>query len=84
MATPLALITPMQRAVDACGSAVALGQRLGVTGQAVRLWVRRGFPPASRVLQIEAATEIQVTRYELRPDLYPRGRVPPPLSEAEA
>ena len=49
-----------------------IAQRLGITESAVRHWangVRR--VPAERVLTIEQVTGGQVTRYELRPDIYP-------------
>lgn len=45
---------------------------LGVTESAVRHWIsgiRR--IPAERVLAVEHATGGEVTRYELRPDIYP-------------
>ena len=49
-----------------------IAQRLKVTESAVRHWangVRR--VPAERVLAVEHATGGQVTRYDLRPDIYP-------------
>lgn len=47
-----------------------LAAALGVSEMAVSQWkVRR--VPAERVLQIEVLTG--VPRYELRPDIYPRG-----------
>lgn len=39
-----------------------------ITAQAICDWKRC---PAPRVLQVEAATNGEVTRHELRPDLYP-------------
>ena len=49
-----------------------MARRLGVTPGAVQKWAQLGRIPAERVLAIEAATEARVTRYELRPDIYPR------------
>lgn len=49
-----------------------IAHQLGVTEFAVRHWAngtRR--IPAERVLAIEEATGSNVTRYELRPDIYP-------------
>ena len=49
-----------------------IAQQLGVTEGAVRHWAngtRR--IPAEQVLALESATGGRVTRYELRPDLYP-------------
>jgi DNA-binding transcriptional regulator YdaS (Cro superfamily) len=60
----------IERAFQILGSQLALAVRLGVTPQAVVKWKRR--VPSERVLDIEAATGGQVTRHDLRPDLYPR------------
>lgn len=50
----------------------AFAQALGVSQGLVSHWVTgRARIPAERVLTIEAATGGQVTRHELRPDLYP-------------
>lgn len=72
--------TPIQRACDIAGGQSALARLLinprtkkPLTPQAVQYWCRDdNVVPAEWVLPIEAATENQVTRYELRPDLYPR------------
>ena len=54
------------------GSYASVGKALGgISGEAVRKWERYGVP-AERVLAIEAATGYQVSRHELRPDLYPK------------
>ncbi len=64
--------TPLQRAVRIAGGQSQLARRIGgkVRQGYVWKWLRRGRPPAERVLAIERATEGQVTRYELRPDIY--------------
>lgn len=49
---------------------LALAIRLDRTQGAVSQWLRKRVP-AELVLQIERATDGQVTRQELRPDLYP-------------
>ena len=59
----------LDRVFQILGSQVALANRLNVSAEAVRKWRRR--IPAERVLQIEEAVDGQVTRHELRPDLYP-------------
>lgn len=41
-----------------------------ISAQAINKWRRC---PADRVLQVEAATKGRVSRYRLRPDIYPRG-----------
>jgi DNA-binding transcriptional regulator YdaS (Cro superfamily) len=62
---------------QALGSQRALAQRLGIGDMAISGWKRRGRIPASRVLEIERITNGQVTRHEMRPDLYPVERVSP-------
>jgi len=71
-------LNAIQRACDLVGGQSALARILSapaneLTPQAVQYWCKKNRVPAERVLAIEAATEGQVTRYELRPDLYPRG-----------
>lgn len=58
----------LSRAIDEAGGAVVLAKRLGITSQAISQWKR---VPPLRVLEVEQATGRRVTRYELRPDLYP-------------
>lgn len=62
---------------QACGSDAELARRLGVTPMTINHWKRRGLKriPADRVLAVEKATGGQVTRHELRPDLYPIERI---------
>lgn len=62
---------PAQRAARAAGGQSALARAIGCTPQAVQRMCAKGHVPAERVLQIEAAVAGLVTRYELRPDLYP-------------
>tara|TARA_R110000765_G_C18753658_1_gene588205 strand:+ start:589 stop:786 length:198 start_codon:yes stop_codon:yes gene_type:complete len=61
----------IKKAVKAAGNMSKLARACGVTPQAVRKWVVRGQIPAEQVLNVEKATEMRVTRYELRPDIYP-------------
>lgn len=59
------------RACAAVGGQVALTNRLGLRSQgSIARWVKTGRVPAERVLKVEAVSG--VSRYELRPDLYPR------------
>lgn len=60
----------LRRAVNMVGGQSALARLLGVKQQHVYYWLKKSVP-ARRVLAIERATEGQVTRHELRPDLYP-------------
>ncbi len=60
----------LDRAAKAVGGKASLADRLGIRRQSIHEWKR---VPAERVLTVEHLTGIP--RYELRPDLYPRGAV---------
>lgn len=62
------MLEALKRAIRFKGSRNAMASALGIAGSAISQWER---VPAERVLAVEAATEGQVTREELRPDLYP-------------
>lgn len=47
------------------------GADASLTPQAVGGWCRSGRVPAERVLDVERVTNGQVSRHQLRPDLYP-------------
>ncbi len=55
-------------------SKAELARQLGITPMAVSQWRNRDIP-AKYVLKIEALTKGQISRYEMRPDLYPIERV---------
>lgn len=57
----------LKRAIVAGGGTVAVSRRLGVSHQAVGRWE---ICPVRRALELEQITG--VSRYELRPDFYPR------------
>lgn len=58
------------RAVERAGGQSAFARLIGVSQPAVWAWVHYGRRlPAEFVLVVEAAT--RVSRYELRPDIYP-------------
>ena len=61
---------PLERAITIVGGLTALAKRIGTRPNVIVHWRKRGIP-AERVLSIEKATEAEVTRYELRPDIYP-------------
>lgn len=65
----MAMVTMLEQAIEAAGGAAELGRYLGITSQAISQWTR---VPADRVIQVERATGGRFTRYDLRPDLYPR------------
>ena len=58
----------MRRAITVIGNKNKLAKALGIRWQAVHNWE---YVPDRRVLAVEALTGGQVTRHELRPDLYP-------------
>lgn len=68
-------MTPIQKAIQHAGGVSALAANIGVTYQAIQQWEKAGRVPAERAIQIERATDGEVTRHELRPDLYPEERV---------
>lgn len=61
--------TAIEKAIKVLGNQQMLADTLGVSTQAITKWRRR--IPAERVLDIEKATGGEVTRHELRPDIYP-------------
>lgn len=61
----------ISRAARIVGGQSALARKLGCTPQAVSKMCASGKVPAERVIAVEEAVEGQVTRNELRPDLYP-------------
>ena len=62
--------TALAQAIKLVGGTGALAKSINVTSQAISQWER---VPAERVIAVEAATDCQVTRSDLRPDLYPGG-----------
>ena len=73
----------IKQAVFIVGNQTKLANAVGVRPQAVQKWCETGNVPANRVLAVEAATSGQVTRHELRPDLYPP-EVKPVISASQA
>lgn len=67
-------MSAIQKAIEHVGGVSALAGRLGVSYQAVQQWERAGRVPAERALEVERATNGEVTRQQLRPDLYPKDR----------
>ena len=63
------------RIKQAVGTDAELARRLGISRQMVWNWKSRGRIPPEWVLKVELATERQVTRYDIAPNLYPRERV---------
>ena len=61
----------ISKAIRFFGTQRRFAESLNVSPQAITKWKKSGVP-AQRVLEVERATQGTVTRYELRPDLYPR------------
>ncbi len=71
MPTPASILA-LARARDILGNQTALAAAVGVTQPSVNYMLRSGRRvPAEWCLKIEQATGGQVTRHQLRPDLYP-------------
>jgi len=58
----------LDRAADIVGGQAAIGRLFGISRSAVCQW---GQCPPERVIALERATGGLVTRYQLRPDIYP-------------
>lgn len=75
------MIEALKRAVELAGGQSSLAKSIGVKQQHVWNWLNRdGKAAADRAILIERATGGQVTRYELRPDVFGE----PPHEEAAA
>jgi DNA-binding transcriptional regulator YdaS (Cro superfamily) len=61
--------SPIDRAIRIAGGQRKLAQLIGVSYQAIQKFRRR--VPAEQAIPIERATDGQVKRHQLRPDIYP-------------
>lgn len=68
----------LQHAIAAAGSARALARALGIRGQAITQWKRKGIVPPARVIEVERITGVH--RHLLNPALYPE---PPDAARAD-
>lgn len=64
---PHSEISPIDRAAAACGSLVALAEKVGVAASAPSMWKSRGGVPPVHCAAVEQATEGAVRRWDLRP-----------------
>lgn len=78
-----ASVNAIRRAIDLAGGVPSVAAACRLSKQAIYKWVTDGLP-ANRVLFLEQATGGQVTRHELRPDLYPQPLPAVASSEAAA
>lgn len=82
------MVTPTEKLVDSLGGPVGAARAINehvpegqkITYQAVQKWVRSGEVPPLRCIPAEQATKGEVTRYDLRPDIFGT----PPAEQHEA
>lgn len=60
----------IEKTIRFAGGQKALAEKIGITQQAVSKIKKTGKMPAERVIDAEKATAGQVSRYELRPDIF--------------
>jgi DNA-binding transcriptional regulator YdaS (Cro superfamily) len=60
----------LDKACDVMGSQEALAKALGIRSPSISEWRKREQVPAERCRDVEKVTRGQVTRHDLRPDLY--------------
>ena len=62
----------VREAVAAAGGLQAVSVHCRVSYQAIQKWIRSRRVPAGRVIDLERACKAKFTRYQLRPDIYPK------------
>lgn len=69
---PMHDVSALERAITVCGGKRStLARRLNVSSQSIELWLHeKNAISAERAMRIEYVTKGEVTRQELRPDLY--------------
>lgn len=67
---PFKQLGAMRKAVRILGSQIATASALGVSQMTISVWCKTRVP-AEHVIKIEKLTDGLVTRYDLRPDIYP-------------
>jgi DNA-binding transcriptional regulator YdaS (Cro superfamily) len=71
---------PLERVIEIVGTQEELAARLGIKSPSISGWRNRNKVPSERCIAIEQATKGEVTRYELRPDVF--GEAPKPKRKA--
>jgi DNA-binding transcriptional regulator YdaS (Cro superfamily) len=59
------------KAIIIAGGQSCIARKCDVKPQTIQVWLKLGRVPAERVLQIEKIVNKEVSRHELRPDIYP-------------
>jgi DNA-binding transcriptional regulator YdaS (Cro superfamily) len=65
----LQMFWALEKAIEHQDGTANMAEKLGVSRQAINQWKTRGIP-AERAVQIEKLLEGQVSRKQLRPDLF--------------
>jgi DNA-binding transcriptional regulator YdaS (Cro superfamily) len=79
----MSTLEALQKAIELAGGQSELGRRISAKQQTVHYWVSvMGKAPAEYCRPIEAAVDGQVTRYQLRPDVF--GEAPETAEERAA
>jgi len=60
----------VEQVINLAGGASVVARACGVSPQAVQQWRTSDRIPAERVLTVEKLVNGQVSRYEIRPDVY--------------
>ena len=63
-------LSSARKAVSLAGGPSALSRQLGITPQAISRWRARDTVPANWVLSIEALLDGEISRHDLRPDVF--------------
>ena len=58
------------KAVEIIGGTMATARAVGVQPPSVTLWLKKGYAPCERCRTLEKLTKGEVSRYELRPDVF--------------
>lgn len=67
----------LDKVIELVGGQAELARKVSVSPQVVNGWCKRNRVAAKKVLDVEKAVGGQVTRYDLRPDIY--GESPQPV-----
>lgn len=74
-------IPALDKAIAAFKTQDLFAAQLGMRSASISGWRKRGKVPAERCVAIEQATKGEVTRYDLRPDIF---GAKPPVTMQEA
>jgi len=61
----------LEQAIKMIGNKNRVAQLCGISPVQIAKWLKAGKTPPHRCIELERATNGGITRYELRPDIYP-------------